>query len=72
MPGKQASLKILRGITLDSDALITAEAKQDWYYWVITLSMNRAHTNVHPNIHLLLDTIEQGLEWNVSIEREAD
>ncbi|MBT5097667.1 MAG: DUF2322 family protein [Proteobacteria bacterium] len=67
-PGKQVSLKILRAVTLNSGMLGAAEAEQGLVLFGDYVTDEQASPNAHPNIRLLLDTIEHDLTWDVSVE----
>ena len=72
IPGKQASLKILRAITLADGVLSTTEAEQGLILFGDYVADEQAVPNAHPNIRLLLDTIEHHLEWDISVEKEKN
>ncbi|MDG1250420.1 MAG: DUF2322 family protein [Gammaproteobacteria bacterium] len=69
IPGKQASLKILRAVTLDSGVLSKSEAEQGLILFGDYVADEQASPNAHPNIRLLLDTIEHNLKWDISVEK---
>jgi len=68
IPGKQASLKILHAITLSSCLLSQDEAEQGLILFGDYVADEIASPNTHPNIRLLLDTIEDNLQWDVTVE----
>ena len=66
--GKKASLKILCAITEDSAVLSVSEAPMGVDFFGDYVADEMASPNSHPNIRLLLDTIEHDFRWTVSIE----
>jgi|TARA_B110000879_G_scaffold103667_1_gene139905 hypothetical protein len=66
--GKKASLKILCAITEKSAVLSGSEARMGLEFFGDYVADEMASPNAHPNIRLLLDTIEHDLRWTISIE----
>jgi hypothetical protein len=67
---KQASLTMLRAVTLSSARLGTAEAQHRLVFFGDYVADEMASPNAHPNIHLLLESIEYDLRWIVSFETD--